>query len=571
MASHQPSAQPQQPPNVADAKVGVPVPPRSPSTLFDQSPRITQLLEQISTCKSSLVDLRTQLLDCQTSTSENHALLQEELSSHRERKRVEDVSKLETKSRMKTLEDSKRSAESVKRDADKRLKSVQSIHDYTTRRIQTLDDETAALRKQTAADEEKLQIGVNEVSCAERELADELELKKQEIKEAEDVVAALNQRARELEDQLDEEREKLRKKKGLIENRKSERLQIQSRCSSWSPSQNGFIDSSNRPLGLNGQPECVPYQHLMQKNKLPVFNPTLNGSVLPQSSSYTVSADEVSRLSVASPTGQSLIPSGLIASLDGSESTWTPFQSDTDPYLKECRSDQGHESLEMYRTYDPFSSSKRSSLDGHGYASACDGSGSMQDLEFGRRGPWSKASHGDDSKRLRFSGDLMEENVNEQAKASTKGWLPTLPKDESRQGLNPDAREFSMIPSSKRRSHASLPSFDNLNPTGLGSSLMSSTSTSDSLFLRAFAPSPAEREALQRALGGANTSFERLPSLSDVGGSIPSSPSHIHALPHHGPNSQVSQLELPGWLFTFPRGRKTQFSPWGDEEPSSKP
>jgi len=95
---------------------------------------------------------------------------------------------------------------------------------------------------------------------------------------------------------------------------------------------------------------------------------------------------------------------------------------------------------------------------------------------------------------------------------------------------------------------------------------MTSTSTSGSLLLRAFAPSPAEREALQRALGGANTSFERLPSLSDVE-SIPSSPSHIHALPH----SHVNKLQLPGWLFTFPRGRKTQFSPWADEEPSNKP
>jgi len=100
----------------------------------------------------------------------------------------------------------------------------------------------------------------------------------------------------------------------------------------------------------------------------------------------------------------------------------------------------------------------------------------------------------------------------------------------------------------------------------------SSTSTSDSLLLRAFAPSPAEREALQRALGGANTSFERLPSLSDVE-SIPSSPSDIHALPHHhhALNPHVNKLQLPGWLFTFPRGRKTQFSPWGDEEPSNKP
>lgn len=553
---HQP--QPQQPSHAVDAKVGASIPPRSPSTLFDQSPHITQLLEQISTSKSSIADLRTQLVDCQSSASQNHASLQEELSSHRERKRIEDSSKLETKARMKTLEDSKRSAESVKRDIDKRLKSAQSVHDQTTRRIQSLDDETAALRDQIAADEEKLQTGVNEISCTERELADEIESKKREIREAESVIAALNRRAKELEDLLDEQREKIKKKKGLFENRKAER---QARCSSWSPPQKGLMDSSNGLLEANRQLECVPYQHQIRNTF------TLNGSVR-QQSSHGISIGHgldgyPDEAPIALPAGQSLIPSGLIASLDGTESTWRAFQSDTDPYLEEFRHKQGHEDLRMCRIFDP--SSKRSSLDGHGYASVYDSSGSTEDMEFGRRLPWPTASHGDDFWRSHLG---REENDGAQ---HTRRWFPTLPMDKSRKGLNPDAREFNLMPSGKGPSR---PSFDNLNPTGLRPSMISSssTSTSDSLLLRAFAPSPAEREALQRALGGANTSFERLPSLSDVE-SIPSSPSHIHALPHHqhALNSHVNKLQLPGWLFTFPRGRKTQFSPWGDEEPSNKP
>lgn len=547
---HQP--QPQQPSNAVDAKVGASIPPRSPSALFDQSPRITQLLEQISTSKSSIADLRTQLLDCQSCASQNHASLQEELSSHRERKRIEDSSKLETKARMKTLEDSKRSAESVKRDVDKQLKSAQSVYDQTTRRIQSLDDETAALQDQTAVDEEKLQTGVNEISCTERELADEIESKKREIRETESVVAALNRRAKELEDLLDEQREKIKKKKGLFENRKAER---QARCSSWSPPQKGLMDSSNGLLEANKQLEYVPYQHQI-RNRLPAF--TLNGSVR-QPPSYATSIGHgldgySDKAPIALPVGQSLIPSGLIASLDGTESTWRAFQSDSDPYLEEFRHRQGHEDFKMCRTFNP--SSKRSSLDGHRYASVYDSSGSTEDMEFGRRVPWPTASHGDDSWRSHLGRELFEDNDRAQ---TTRRWFPT---DKSKKGLNPDAREFNMTPPSKGPSR---PSFDNLNPTGLRPS-MTSTSTSGSLLLRAFAPSPAEREALQRALGGANTSFERLPSLSDVE-SIPSSPSHIHALPH----SHVNKLQLPGWLFTFPRGRKTQFSPWADEEPSNKP
>jgi hypothetical protein len=574
--------------------------------LFDQSPRIAHLLEQISSSKTYIVDLRAQLLDCQTTASQTHALLQEEVNSFRERKRIEDAGKLETKSRTKALEDSKRSAEAVKRDVDKRLKTAQSAHDQAAQRIESLDKDIVALQDQTQADEGILRQSADEISSAECELAEELERKKQEIKDAEDIVVALNQRARELEEQLEEEREKLRGKKNLIENRKAKRSsQALTRGSSWSLPQHGFMDSSNGPLESNGQaPQLfdafTPYQPPLRLNTIPAFDSTPSpvGEPLLAHTPYdgypagfipNGFADEVSRslgLPAASPTGQSLIPSGLITSLDvpGSIGASRSFQSDTDPYLeKEWRSKpssgQGHEGFDTgSRTYDPFCaspvsfanpsfpSSKRSSLDGHhGHVNR-----SAEEMDVGQ-GPWS------DETLYSVDGDsLMEErkggNVQQGHKAGTRRWFPTLPKDKSRKGLNPDAKEFNMTlssSSSSSKTHQSLPSFDNLNPTGLGSSMLSSssTSTSESLFLRAFAPSPAEREALQRALGGANTSFERLPSLSDVG-SIPSSPSHIHALPH-APNAQTNKLQLPSWLPNFPRGRKPQFSPWGDEEMSS--
>jgi len=87
--------------------------------------------------------------------------------------------------------------------------------------------------------------------------------------------------------------------------------------------------------------------------------------------------------------------------------------------------------------------------------------------------------------------------------------------------------------------------------------------------LRAFAPSPAERQALHRALGGStNRSFERLPSLSDVG-SIPSSPAQIedHSHSERGHMSSV----LPSWVqsLSLPLHRKSNFCPWDDEDTSS--
>jgi hypothetical protein len=119
---------------------------------------------------------------------------------------------------------------------------------------------------------------------------------------------------------------------------------------------------------------------------------------------------------------------------------------------------------------------------------------------------------------------------------------------------------------------ASTIPYDALNPNGVSTSSNVSTTTT-SAFLHAFAPSPAEREALQRALGGgSNTSLERLPSLSDVGSiSIPSSPARVAAqlqLPSSsssGPDLAGGR-SLPSWLQALPRIRKPNFSPWDDDE-----
>jgi hypothetical protein len=96
--------------------------------------------------------------------------------------------------------------------------------------------------------------------------------------------------------------------------------------------------------------------------------------------------------------------------------------------------------------------------------------------------------------------------------------------------------------------------------------------------MRAFAPSPAEREALQRALGGPkNTSLDRLPSLSEVG-NLPASPvlSHVPAQSAQSDNSfglpwfDVSPASGAGrnWLrepgVSIPQPSKIKFSPWGD-------
>ncbi|KAJ3542178.1 hypothetical protein NMY22_g3608 [Coprinellus aureogranulatus] len=114
------------------------------------------------------------------------------------------------------------------------------------------------------------------------------------------------------------------------------------------------------------------------------------------------------------------------------------------------------------------------------------------------------------------------------------------------------------------------------NPSGLVTSALPSAS---SFLLRAFAPSRAEREALQRALSvSTNNSLERLPSLGEVG-STHSPPPHLHASArtvnpldlansHTAKDATASKASnLPSWLTVLPNIRKSRFKPWDDDEP----
>ena len=169
----------------------------------------------------------------------------------------------------------------------------------------------------------------------------------------------------------------------------------------------------------------------------------------------------------------------------------------------------------------------------------------------------------------------------------------TVDGTESRRGLNPDAKVFSFsakplfgVPAAPAFNCLNASTSDNpVSGAGSSSDRPNGATTSSStpgffsgLAMRAFAPSPAEREALQRALGGStNASFERLPSLSEVG-SMPTSPALNHVPAHPAASSNPPGMPWfdiglgPGagrnWLrelgASMPRPSNIKFSPWGD-------
>ncbi|KAI0351848.1 hypothetical protein OH77DRAFT_1592506 [Trametes cingulata] len=206
----------------------------------------------------------------------------------------------------------------------------------------------------------------------------------------------------------------------------------------------------------------------------------------------------------------------------------------------------------------------------------------------------------------------------------TGGGSPSMTLRRSARGLNREAKTFSLTnkpfpslfgPSENHLHAASFDGFTSGRPCSLSSlsshAPSSSLSTASSLSIppslvhhcpadtdnvfssvstRAFAPSPAEREALQRAFrGSANTSLECRPTLSEVSSipsmtPMPTSPAHTHAQVTSVSSSfrlgagagvgagKKSAMELGSrrtilppalaWLQSLPRVRKPTFSHW---------
>ncbi|KAJ7925232.1 hypothetical protein B0H13DRAFT_1975595 [Mycena leptocephala] len=587
---------------------------RSPSTIFDQSPRIAEVLHQISLSKTSV------------SASASHASLQGEVDSFRDRKRQEDASRSELKSRTKTLDDSKRAAESIKRDAEKRLKAAQNARDDASQRMEFLDKEISTLQQRLTDDKSSV-LQSQEISQPEKEITEALEQRRQEIKVAEDVIVALNLRARELEDKLSSEKDRLKLVRERAELRRQDRSfhPHQAASGPWSILPRNLYDSNTSATDASdtgaargrrsSDPHALPTSPRPAKLALGSISNFNNGSALgnlvnpaPRSNGYSIFDDvflnQPAQLvsgnfspfgdpetrspvppALMSPTSQSLIPSGLISSLDSGDGSSRSFQSDSDAFMdkewREARSQ--HLQASDSQTSPSFGPITVSPASLHG-PSANDYERDPLEVRVLTSPPAREREYRMSSESLmdmqrvplvhRTHSDPTSGKEDEPApstvtdKAVSRRWF-TSNKEKPKKGLNPDAKEFS-LPRKAATTTVSprQTAYDALNPNGMGSNMMAPASANHSL-LRAFAPSPAEREALHRALGGStNTSLERLPSLSDMG-SIPSSPSHVHAAPTA--QRAIDNKGLPTWLSSLPASasrtlaRGTMRSPqrWG--------
>ncbi|KAL1707463.1 hypothetical protein EV121DRAFT_199159 [Schizophyllum commune] len=561
----------------------------SASTLFDHSPNILQVLQQIADTKASVHDLRTQLSDFESTSSYGHAAYQSEIDALRDKKRQEDATKQELKTRTKALDDSKRAAEGHKRDAEKKLKATQTARDDANRRINHLDQEIASLQ-QRLSDE---QAATPETPEPPAELKQTLERRRREVSVAEDVVAALNTRAKELEEKLAEGRAKLKSmqdRAGARQLRRSPLLDSVGRESTRTSTHEPTVSEPT-----SEQPNLLPpFEHETASTKpsprpmhlslgsLSNFSATSGSAALDTlrqqfspfddglSPSQPIKFSPFDSDPVGLPSSRhlspshALIPSGLISSIDNTDHFSRSFQSADDPILDRAWRNHSHERLASspisLRT-DSLSDAGMDSFDPFKVRLPSGPDRSLLDASLGpsltlQRTPSDPASSISSSEKAdSFIGS--DKSSSAFMRALSRG-------DKAKKGLNPDAKAFSfpakavasLLPPRRGQTasgHASKPSFDALNPNGLGSTPFVPSSDSEQL-IRAFAPSAEERQALQRVLGGStNTSLERLPSLSDV------SP----------PSATGFRRMLPSWMQSSPAAApapKPKFSPWGDEE-----
>ncbi|KAH9942446.1 uncharacterized protein BXZ73DRAFT_74702 [Epithele typhae] len=606
----------------------------SSSSLWDSSPIIAEVLRQISQSKAAVHELRTQLADFRSSAADAHAGIQSELEVHRERKREDDAARNEIKTRTKTLEDSKRSAEGSKRDAEKRLRAAESARESAAARIERLGEEIGAMRGRMHDDEQATLGCKDEGDEKEQEAKEVLERKKKEIKVAEDVIAALNARAKELEEKIALEEEKLRRAKEEAEIKKQDRsffpLTVVPTVSegdlaapAWSaypegqsgtqdpltreslatmdrqqpfPSlaprskdslssgsgsaENADTSFSPRPArlsltaisNLREPPNRVLTepdpngQILLRPNVFPRFGAELGTSALSTHSTSTrflpfdsdepSAVEEPSSASSISPMSTSYIPASLIHSLDGGAGydnvgLARSFQSEDDAILS-----RDWRKMAPFPAPPPVESPAVAAVPGT-YTTSPQPSLTLHSTPSTRKTRSSRRQDGDRTPAVGVAAGGQQGS--QRAQPGGEGVLTHPEVALLRPELGPSAPLAVRLRPRGPAPAALAP------PAPTAHLAVPDENVFSSISMRAFAPSPAEREALQRALSGSsNTSLERLPTLSEVAAvppSLPASPAAAHTLAAApvvsgrmllgGP--ALSWLSLPG--------------PWEDEEP----
>lgn len=500
----------------------------SPPHAIENTPIITDAMKQISDAQSAVLDLRSQLQSFQSNAFASHATLQATLDEHKARKRLEDSARADLKSRTKVLEDNKRQAETGKRDAEKKLKAAHAARDSATNRIQRLGRDIDALKKRITRDEGRTLKSHTDTAAVDTNIAQELIQKRSDLKATEDEVSQLSARARELEQLVGQERVRFQ---SLQEDAALRRLQNAQYHPS--PQQGELVESWATP----GDSIEWPMQAVQSSRR------NLSQPMVPPPELREVFTSPTARRTHALSLGR--LPDAMIpTTVTGTPGTgsyageaptrviapFSPFNAEEPP---ERRSNPLSASLLPTNLVNSIDNESPSDLEAFHLISPVVSSFDFSHLsvETPRTPLHFPASWGVPNASILYESSQNEPPMTTNPSISSprpsaetflpsRSWppkpSPSSTKAPQRSGLNPDAPIF-QPPSHRLQSlRSSVPPPDGVIPHAEAPAMPVLASTKPPRFTslstaRAFAPSPEEREALQRAFGGTqNGSLERL-------------------------------------------------------------
>jgi len=538
-----PNNQPLLPTNTAP-----PLQPQMQAPPQDQSPILAELLQQLDAARSATSDLHAQLQEVHAASERTAARLQTEVATARETKKREDEGRAAVKARTKVLDDARRQADSNKREAEKRLKAATARRDSTTNEFEKLDRAVEKMKCLMEGQVMKAKESGEKTKEESAALEAQLLEKKTQLNAAEDDVQVLSARARELESAIAEELEKLEKHKAQKESGPS-----------WPPPLSGKPSPQARVSALSPVPLSLPVP--------------IRSSSLDTPSQFQPFSESPVNVAL-SPVTTSLIPSSLMHSMEN------PLQEvpRLSPYFSQSNASSTIIPALLTR-YDQSSNigPQRSIR----FDEQRDDFSEPQKLNaFFRPRPPSPAVPA--PKHRRWFMHSKEKGLNPDAKVFTLPARPTLLASNqhctsdpgptysdifhpasSSTSLSQDLRapdsSNNNFPSASDIFHPPttiLPDFTKaiISPNASPPPRMSLAGSLFPSLHNPFSPSPAEREALQRALSSRNPSKEKI----TVGG-------NLERVSSNGSGSSGSLQSSPHW----PHGQATRytshFNPWASE------
>ncbi|KLO20314.1 hypothetical protein SCHPADRAFT_923511 [Schizopora paradoxa] len=546
---------------------------KSPAVAFAESPQIAEILHKVDSAQASVNELQDQFTSA-TQSSANAAtrLLQEELEQQRARKQADDAARTELRTRTRALEDSKRHAESSKREVEKRLKSAQSTAATSERRTSTLTAETTTLRAAAKEHAERAERSKIEADSICTELKEDVEGRKSEVKDVEDILTALVRRVKELEAKVAEEEERLRRACEDAEIRKrvepaeeilsasaalpeapawpiKSPLDVLPRVTPLTPALANGVNGLGSPARFDSPTETSAVGYFSRPSVLPRRSETVPTSSFAPFSPLSEQRED----NPISPLSSSFIPSGLIESL-GIHSTAPALYTSAIPHSPLSSGQHEQCASPMSRSFqsdDDVILERRGSAPYIGYGLA-PGSGapsafaptpaSLSPASPLRSIPdeRSELNGSDIGTQLETSLVLQEQGI---TSSKRPGWFTRDRKGHSASvgGLNPDAKEFS-LPKDRARTLSFLhskqrpaavnavtpdgftngtsPSFDSKThtPDSSGSSSSFTPSFEDSASSLSSFSSPAASIRSTTSSGLPNASSNKFLGLSGVSG-----------------------------------------------------